>query len=149
MLGEQDRHAFVALDVAQHRDQLVDLRGPQSCHHLVEEEQARTRGERPRDLEASPIGERQTRGGHGRLAGQAETFQHGGRTRARPSDGAFFVKRAHHRVLQNRQAREGLDQLKRAADAGRADSVRPTGPRSTGRPAGCRRGPACAPPQSG
>jgi hypothetical protein len=85
--------------------------------NFVEKQQARSRGQRPRELEALAL----PGGEHARVCVLLAAQTHAGQRDARPLPSLArvrgFLEGAHHDVLEHGEAGEGLELLEGAADA--------------------------------
>jgi hypothetical protein len=124
VLDQQDGQALGAVDVAEHFDHLVALGRAQAGHHLVEQQQARARGEGARDFEALAVGQGERGGGQVRFRVEAQLSQdRAGRILG--SEACFErCKRADDDVVEHVSPANGFDELESAADAGGAHLVR-------------------------
>ena len=117
------REACSRRNVSQH---LRHLDRRQSGHDLVEQQQARARGDRARHLEALLTGQRQRRRGPMRDVGEADLVEHlrarRDRRHVRSASRPCRTSRG-AQVLQHRERRKGLHDLEGARDAHAADLV--------------------------
>jgi hypothetical protein len=124
VLDEEDGQAFAAVEAAEHLDHLVALGRPEAGHDLVEEQQARPRGERARDLQALAVGQGERGCGQAALGVQAQLLENGPGKAAGFRDAAGAMQSADDDVVEHREPGEGLHDLESAPDPRGADLVR-------------------------
>ena len=122
MFDQKDRHPGIA-DLADRCDDFHDLARDKSCHHLVEKQEFGFCGKRPCKLEPFSSGDRE---GFRRLvqhAAHADLLGDESRALKRLFPASVTKMRADCDILQNGQAREGLDDLERPGQAEPADGM--------------------------
>ena len=103
---------------------LADLLRVQPGQHLVQQQQPRARGQRPRQLQALAAGHGQVGGRLVQLAGQAHPLGHGFSLGQRRGAAGDVQVRADGDVLAHRLQGEGLHDLEGARHAGACVQVR-------------------------
>ena len=94
-----------AVELAEHLDHLVALGRPQARHHLVEQQQARPRGERARHLEPLAVRQRERGGGLAALRAEPELLEDRGRGAPRRRHARRPLERPDDHVVEHAQAR--------------------------------------------